>query len=193
MAAWFVFVPMLVIGLAYSVCSTYVLLSLWHRLLVWLSLAFDTKTLLFEILERKVETYHVSCEPLTIFCNDDTTCSTWIPCVLPTTGGIPGFSACSGQHAWHSCRAGCIVISENPQGLATHMVHLQFYKACGFYRVFSRGLVLDDLQPPTVASSRSAAVLGLVTKGFLRCPVRRYSIAPLGKRKLEQRFKTCKF
>jgi len=33
-----------------------------------------------------------------------------------------GFSACSRQHAWHSCRADCIVISENPQGLATHMV-----------------------------------------------------------------------
>jgi len=44
--------------------------------------------------------------------------------VLPTTGWTPGFSACSGQHAWHSCRAGCIVISENPQGLATHMVQL---------------------------------------------------------------------
>jgi len=43
--------------------------------------------------------------------------------VLPTMGWLPGFSACSGQHAWHSCRAGCIVISENPQGLATHMVH----------------------------------------------------------------------
>jgi len=42
--------------------------------------------------------------------------------VLPTTGWIRGFSACSGQHAWHSCRAGRIVISENPQGLATHMV-----------------------------------------------------------------------
>ena len=67
--------------------------------------------------------YHVSCEPLRIFWNDDTTCSTWVPCVLPTTGWIPGFSACSGQHAWHSCRAGCIVISESPQGLATHMVH----------------------------------------------------------------------
>ena len=42
--------------------------------------------------------------------------------MLPTTDWIPGFSACSGRHAWHSCRAGCIVISENPQGLATHMV-----------------------------------------------------------------------
>ena len=39
-------------------------------------------------------------------------------------GWIPGFSACSGQHAWHSCRARCIVISQNPQGLATHMVQL---------------------------------------------------------------------
>ena len=66
--------------------------------------------------------YHVSCEPLRIFWNDDTTCLTWVSRVLPTTGWIPGFSACSGQHAWHSCRAGCIVISENPQGLAIHMV-----------------------------------------------------------------------
>ena len=31
---------------------------------------------------------------------------------------------CSGQHAWHSCLAGRIVISEYPQGLATRMVHL---------------------------------------------------------------------
>ena len=46
-----------------------------------------------------------------------------MPCVLPNTGWIPGFSACSGQQAWHSCRAGCIGISENPQGLATHVVH----------------------------------------------------------------------
>jgi len=70
----------------------------------------------------KVWTYHVSCEPLRIFWKDDTTCSTWVPCVLPTTGWIHGFWPCSGQHAWHSCRGGCIVISENPQGLATHMV-----------------------------------------------------------------------
>ena len=67
--------------------------------------------------------YHVSCEPLKIFWNDDTTCSTWAPCVLPTTDWIPGFPACSGQEGWHSCRAGYIVIPENPQGLATHMVH----------------------------------------------------------------------
>jgi len=65
--------------------------------------------------------YHVSCEPLRIFWKDDTTCSTGVPCVLPTTGWIPGFSACSGKQAWHSCRAGCIVIPENPPGLATHM------------------------------------------------------------------------
>jgi len=49
--------------------------------------------------------------------------------VLPTTRWIPGFSACSGQHAWHSCRAGCIIISENPQGLATHMILLN-YRCC---------------------------------------------------------------
>jgi len=65
-------------------------------------------------------TYHVSCEPMRIFWNDDTTCSTWVSCVLPTTGWIPGFSACSGQHAWHSCRAGCIVISENPGARNSH-------------------------------------------------------------------------
>ena len=70
--------------------------------------------------------YHLSCEPLRIFWNYDTTCSTCVPCVLPTPGWIPGFSACSGQHAWHSCRAGCIFISENPQGLATHMVRWNY-------------------------------------------------------------------
>jgi len=67
-------------------------------------------------------TYLVSCEPLRIFWNDDTTCSTWVTCLLPTAGLIPCFSACRGQNAWHSCRAGCFVISENPQGLATDKV-----------------------------------------------------------------------
>jgi len=66
--------------------------------------------------------YHVSCEPLRIFWNDDTTCSTRVPCVLPITGWKYRNPARSRQHAWHSCRAGCIVISENPQGLETHMV-----------------------------------------------------------------------
>ena len=67
--------------------------------------------------------YHVSCEPLRIFWNDDTTCSTRVPRVLSTPGWKARNPARSRQHAWHSCRAGCIVISENPQGLATHMVH----------------------------------------------------------------------
>jgi len=58
--------------------------------------------------------YHVSYEPLRIFWQDDTTCSTLVPCVLPTAGWIPGFSG-SGRHAWHSCRGCCVVISENPQ------------------------------------------------------------------------------
>jgi len=66
--------------------------------------------------------YHVSCEPLRIFWNDDTTCSTRVPRVLSITGWIARNPARSRQHAWHSCRAGCIVISENPQGLATRMV-----------------------------------------------------------------------
>ena len=73
---------------------------------------------------KLLRVYHVSCEPLRIFWDDDITCSTWVSCMLSTTGWIPGFSACSGQHAWHSCRAGCIAFSENPQGLATHMVCL---------------------------------------------------------------------
>jgi len=68
--------------------------------------------------------YHVSCEPLRIFWNDDTTCSTRVPRVLSTTGWKSRNPARSRQHAWFSCRAGCIVISENPQGLATHMVHI---------------------------------------------------------------------
>jgi len=40
----------------------------------------------------------------------------------------------SRQHARHSCRAGCIVFSENPQGLATRMVHLIF----GWYPMYYR-------------------------------------------------------
>ena len=51
-----------------------------------------------------------------------------MPCVLPITDWIPGFLARSGQHAWLSCPAGCIAISENPHGLATHMV-LGFLRA----------------------------------------------------------------
>jgi len=35
-------------------------------------------------------------------------------------GWIPGFSACSGQHAWHSYRAGCIVISESSGARNSH-------------------------------------------------------------------------
>jgi len=66
--------------------------------------------------------YHVSCEPLRIFWNDDTTCSTRVPRVLSATGWKARNSARSRQHAWYSCRAGCIIISENPQGLATHIV-----------------------------------------------------------------------
>jgi len=66
--------------------------------------------------------YHVSCEALRIFWNDDTTCSTQLPRMLSTTVWKARNPARSRQHAWHSCRAGCIVISVNPQGLATHMV-----------------------------------------------------------------------
>jgi len=65
---------------------------------------------------------NVSCEPLRIFWNDYTTCSTQVPRVLSTTGWKARNPARSRQLAWHSCRAGCIVFSENPQGLATHMV-----------------------------------------------------------------------
>jgi len=66
--------------------------------------------------------YHVSCKPVRIFWNDDTICSTRVPRVLSTTGWKARKPARSRQHALHSCRAGSIVISENPQGLATHMV-----------------------------------------------------------------------
>ena len=67
-------------------------------------------------------TYHVSRRPLRIFWNDDTTCPIRVPRMLSITGWNSRNPACSRQHAWHSCRAGCIVISENPQGLATDMV-----------------------------------------------------------------------
>ena len=74
------------------------------------------------ILRTLYALYHVSCEPLRIFWNDDTTCSTRVPRVLSATGWKARNSARSRQHAWYSCRGGCIIISENPQGLATHMV-----------------------------------------------------------------------
>jgi len=96
--------------------------------------SYETK--LFN-MNRKMCWYHESCEPLRIFWNDDTACSTWVSCVLPITGWIPGFSACSGQHAWHSCRAGRIVISENPQGLATHMVQSRTWTAPSHVYYFS--------------------------------------------------------
>jgi len=67
--------------------------------------------------------YHVSCEPLRIFWNDDTTCPTRVPRVLSTTGWKARNPARSRQHSWYLCRAGCIAISENPRGLATHMVY----------------------------------------------------------------------
>jgi len=34
----------------------------------------------------------------------------------------PEFSTLGRQNAWHLCQAGCIVISENPQGLVTRSV-----------------------------------------------------------------------
>jgi len=87
--------------------------------------------------------YHVSCEPLRIFWNDDTTC--WVPHVLSTTGWKAKNPARSRPHAWHSCRAGCI-ISENPHGLATHMVLLKrkntqvqvhiFFRSCKQLLIF---------------------------------------------------------
>jgi len=84
--------------------------------------------------------YHVSCEPPRIFWNDDTTCSTRVPCVLPTTDWKDRNPARSRQHAWHSCRAGFIVISENPQGVATHMVLILKVKR-PFYSFSSYSLV----------------------------------------------------
>jgi len=47
------------------------------------------------------------------------------------------FSACSGQHAWHSCRADCIVISENPPRLATHMEYVTYMRRiCDIYATY---------------------------------------------------------
>jgi len=59
--------------------------------------------------------------PLRIFGNSDATRSTRVSCVLPTH--TVWTSGRGRQHAWHPCRAGSIVISENPQGLVTHSVH----------------------------------------------------------------------
>jgi len=87
--------------------------------------------------------YHVSCEPLRIFWYDDTTCPTRVPRVLSTTGWKASNPAHSRQHAWHSRRAGCIVISENPQGLATHMVHLLCRVKCSIGCNRKKSLILN--------------------------------------------------
>ena len=47
--------------------------------------------------------------------------------------GFLAFQPISGQHAWHSCRAGCIVLSENPQELATHMVLFDMLNISSLY------------------------------------------------------------
>jgi len=98
--------------------------------------------------------YHVSCEPLRIFWNDDTTCSTRVPRVLSTKGWKARNPALSRQHVWHSCRADCIVFSENPQGLATHMVYIHAHGCEWNYKAFlrkeaglkSRSVSLDLIQ-----------------------------------------------
>ena len=54
-------------------------------------------------------------------------------CCLLRAGFLAFQPVDSGQHAWHSCRAGCIVISENTQRLATQMVYsVQGVKTCSF-------------------------------------------------------------
>jgi len=103
--------------------------------------------------------YHVSCEPLRIFWNDDTTCSTQVPRVLSTTGWKARNPARSRQHAWYSCRAGCIVISENPQGLATHMVQSDW---CDTFALCT--LVVKAELPATCAALKKLTLLTLDTK-----------------------------
>ena len=44
--------------------------------------------------------------------------------VVLLTSRSSRFPACVRQHAWHSYRAGCIVISGNPQGLVTPSVQV---------------------------------------------------------------------
>jgi len=71
--------------------------------------------------------YRAIYEPLRSFGNDDSSCSTRVQCVLPpTTGWIPCLSALVDNmrdtRVEHSCRACCIVISKNSQGLVTRSV-----------------------------------------------------------------------
>ena len=94
--------------------------------------------------------YHVSCEPLRIFWNDDTTCSTRVPRMLSTTGWKARNPARSRQHAWYSSRAGCIVFSENPQGLATHMV--QWVENVSTPTAQASRSVNDDFHPKPISS-----------------------------------------
>jgi len=68
--------------------------------------------------------YCPSCEFLRISRNDDTTCSTRVPCVLLLSTDWAARDSTRGrQHALHSCRAGGIVVPWDPQGLVTRSVH----------------------------------------------------------------------
>ena len=64
--------------------------------------------------------YRASYEPLSIFGNDAATRTIGVSCVLPTMRWISSVSVLSWQHAWYSCRAGCFIVQENSQELATH-------------------------------------------------------------------------
>ena len=68
--------------------------------------------------------YQRSFEPPRIFWNDTKTASTRLPRVLPNRGWRASVAGGIRQHAWHSCWAGSIVISGNPQGLVSRSVHI---------------------------------------------------------------------
>ena len=76
----------------------------------------------------------------------------------------------SRQHAWHSCRAGCIDFSENPQGLATHMVHDLLGKTSTQERVCVRKLLLwwiGHCRPSLIG--RDATTYSRAVRWFVGC------------------------
>ena len=95
--------------------------------------------------------------------------------MLPTAGWIPGFSARSRQHAWHSCRAGCIVTSENPQGLANHITSIHQYpfpqvkKNQRFQQEISYIDVMQDTDFPLIWVDSWPDVSGGIYSLYARC------------------------
>jgi len=105
--------------------------------------------------------------------HDNATTLTWVLCVSSTRGWKAWNSVRKRQHAWHSCRAGSIVTSNNIQGLVTRSVKVSSRASPSWSR-FSRvsenpcSRVKADMPPVShfdfSASMRARIDHGLTTR-----------------------------